>query len=154
MDYAYPCLLTPEEDAAGYVVSFPDVPEALTGAETWEESLALAEDALVVALGAYVRVQEDIPVPSAASAEHEVVTVPPHTAAKLALYTAMRRKGVSPRTLAESLGVREAKVRRLLDLNRPTRLEDLTAVLRTLGRMLVIGDREVPESAPARATVG
>lgn len=154
MDYAYPCLLEPEEDAAGYVVSFPDVPEALTGAETWEESLKLAENALVVALGAYVRAGENIPVPSRPAAEHSVVSVPPNTAAQLALYTAMRRKGVTPRSLAETLGIREARVRRLLDLNRPTRLDYLATALRTLGRRLVIGDREAPESTAARAATG
>ncbi len=130
MDYAYPCLLAPEEDETGYVVSFPDVPEALTGAETREESLTLAENALVVALGAYIRAQEDIPVPSHPSVEHELIPVPPHTAAQLDLYAAMRRKGVSLRALAESQGVREATVHRLLDLDH---LDQLAAVFRHPG---------------------
>lgn len=125
--HAYPCLLAPEEGAAGYVVSFPDVPEALTGAETWEESRTLAENALVVALAAYVRAQEDIPVPSQPSSKHELISVPPHTAAQLDLYTAMRRKGVSLRAFAKSQGVRESKVRRLLDLDH---LDQIAAVFR------------------------
>ncbi len=154
MDYAYPCLLTHDNgDASCYLVTFPDLPEALTAGATREESLSLAEDALLVALSMYVDAEEDIPRPSPASAEHHLITVPPRTAAQLALYTAMRRKGVSARSLARSLGVREAKVRRLLDLDRPSRLDYIAAVLHTLGRRLVVGDRPAPESSRARATV-
>ncbi len=154
MDYAYPCILTPEEDAPGYVVTFPDLPEAITGGATRQDSLLLAENALIAALSMYVEAREEIPAPSAPSADHVVITVRPHTAAQLALYTAMRRKGVSARSLARSLGVREAKVRRLLDLDRPSRLDYIATVLRTLGRRLVVGDRAAPESSSARATVG
>ena len=60
MRYAYPCVLTPEEDG-GFSVSFPNVPEALTCGDDRAEALAMAEDALAVALGAYVRDREDIP---------------------------------------------------------------------------------------------
>ncbi len=49
MDYAYPCLLTHDDgDASCYLVTFPNLPEALTAGATREESLLLAEDALVV----------------------------------------------------------------------------------------------------------
>ncbi len=154
MNYAYPCILTPEEDDPGYLVTFPDLPEAITGGATRQESLILAENALIVALSMYVEARQEIPVPSTPSEEHHVVTLPPNTAAQLALYTAMRREGISRRSLARSLGVRETKVRRLLDLDRPSRLDYIAAVLRTLGRHLVVGDRAAPESRRARATAG
>ena len=39
MQYVYPCNLTHDvEEGEGYVVTFPDVPEAITGARTREES--------------------------------------------------------------------------------------------------------------------
>ncbi len=154
MEYVYPCTLAPEEDASGYVVTFPDLPEAITGGATRQESLLLAENALVVALSMYVEAREEIPAPSAPSKEHILITVPPHTAAQLALYTAMRRQGVSAGSLARSLNVREAKVRRLLDLDHPSRLDYIAAVLHALGRRLVVGDRAAPESRRARATAG
>lgn len=51
MQYAYPCRLIPdrEEEGAGFVVTFSDVPAAITGARTRKESLVLAEDAFVAA---------------------------------------------------------------------------------------------------------
>ena len=55
MKYVYPCNLAPDvEEGRGFVVTFPDVPEAFTGAGTWEESLEMAEDALWGAMGGYV----------------------------------------------------------------------------------------------------
>ena len=154
MDYAYPCILTPDDDGARYVVTFPDVPDAITGGLTREESLILAEDALVVALSMYVGANEDIPTPSPPDKGQELITVPPHTAAQLALYKAMRREGKSISDLARSLGIRESKARRLLDLHRPSRLDQVLAALRSLGRTLIVGDHAAPEVAPARVAAG
>ena len=67
---------------------FPDVPGALTCGEDRAEALAMAEDALTVALAGYVQQQRDIPIPSPTKESQEIVTLPPLVAAKLALYTA------------------------------------------------------------------
>ena len=92
MRYVYPCVLTPEKNG-GYSVSFPNVPEALTCGGDRDEALAMAEDALTVALGSYMQCREDIPVPDTVAGEQEMVAVPLVVAAKLALYTAMREQG-------------------------------------------------------------
>ena len=151
MDYAYPCILTPEEEESWFIVNFPDVPEAITGAATREESLLLAEDALIVALSMYVDADQDIPAPSPLADGDDLITVPPHTAAQLALYTAMRREGKSIYDLARSLGIRESRARRLLDFNRPSRLDQVLSALRALGRTLVVRDDDAPGASPARA---
>ncbi len=83
MRYAYPCEMTPEADG-GYSVSFPNVPEALTCGDDQVEALAMAEDALAVALGAYVRAREDIPTPGPLLSGQIIVAVPSAVAAKLA----------------------------------------------------------------------
>ena len=63
MLHAYPCKLTADEEG-GFVVTFPDVPEAVTGGGNRAEALAMAEDAFAVALAGYVHEGWDIPVPS------------------------------------------------------------------------------------------
>ena len=45
MHYSYPCRI--ERDGDGWVASFPDVPEALTGGSDYEQTVELAADALV-----------------------------------------------------------------------------------------------------------
>ncbi len=54
MIYAYPCRLTPDEDDGGFVITFRDVPEAITDGRDHTEALAMAEDALATALAGYV----------------------------------------------------------------------------------------------------
>ena len=114
MQYAYPCSLTPEPEG-GLYVSFPGVTGAHTCGDDRAEALEMAEDALVVALCAYVDNDEDIPVPGAAAEGQVMVAVPPLVAAKLALYTAMRKQGISVNELADRLGLGEEAVRKVLD---------------------------------------
>ena len=77
MRYAYPCILTPdEEEGEGFVVTFPDVPEAITGGNTREEALMMAQDGLAVALGMYVKSRQEIPVPSGVAPGQVLVAVP------------------------------------------------------------------------------
>ena len=141
MQFAYPCKLTPdEEEGAGFVVTFPDVPEAVTGARTREDSLYLAEDALAVALAAYVENREEIPVPSPVADGQEVVAVPPIVAAKLALYMAMRRQRITRVALAARLGLSESAVRKLLDPDHRSHISQVEKALRAVGRYLLIHD--------------
>ena len=75
MRYVYPCVLHPEE-GGGFYVSFPDVRGALTSGKDRAEALAMAEDALVGALGAYYRLHQDIPLPSPIADGQDYVPVP------------------------------------------------------------------------------
>lgn len=96
MRYAYPCQITLHEGNE-FVVSFPDVPGALTGANDREEALELAEDALSIVLAGYVKLRRPIPVPSPVAGGQEVVAVDPVTAAKLELHSALRDQGITKR---------------------------------------------------------
>ena len=143
MLHAYPCKLTPDEEG-GFVVTFPDVPEAITGGANRAEALAMAEDALAVALAGYVHERWDIPVPSRVGDGQEIVAVPPIVAAKLALYTAMRKQRITQGDLATRLGLSESTVRRLLDPDHRSHISQVQKALRAVGRCLVVGDRAVP----------
>lgn len=96
--YVYPAIVEPDEDGQ-FIVSFRDVPEALTSGETLEEALAEAVDCLVVALDGYVdeRRPRPIPQPSRIRSGEHPIAVPPLIAAKLALHAAMRDARRAPR---------------------------------------------------------
>ena len=142
MQYAYPCnLISHEEEGEGFVITFPDVPEAITGAQTRKESLALAEDALVAALAIYVQSGEDVPTPSPVAVGQELVALPPIAAAKLALYTALRTQGITWEALADRLGLSESAVRKLLNPDHYSHISQVVKALRVVGRNLVIEDR-------------
>ena len=86
MRLAWPARLEAREGTA--LVSFPDVPEALTEGATRAEALSEAVDCLVAALGGYVNEGRTIPRPSPARGR-PLVELPAPVAAKLALYQAM-----------------------------------------------------------------
>ncbi len=142
MQYAYPCNLIPDrEEGEGFIVTFPDVPGAITGAQTREESLFLAEDALVAMLAVYVQQQREIPRPSPVADGQELVAVPPIAAAKLALYMAMREQGITGDALATRLGLSDSAIHKLLDPDCYSHISQIMRALRNVGRSLVIEDR-------------
>lgn len=60
--FDYPVMLTPQPEG-GFVVTFPDVPEAITQGEDEYESLLYAVDALETALSLYVDQRKSLPLP-------------------------------------------------------------------------------------------
>jgi antitoxin HicB len=124
-----------------FIVSFRDVPEALSSGEPLEEALSEAADCLVLALDGYVddRRSRPIPRPSRSGPGERAVAVPPLIAAKLALHDAIRDAGLTPTTLAERLDLSEPGARRLLDLGHRSRIEEVQAALANLGERIEFG---------------
>jgi antitoxin HicB len=140
MRYAYPYELIPQAKG-GFTVTFPDVPEAITQGESEEEAAAMAENALAAALSFYADNTEPLPRPSPAG-ERKLAYIPPLIAAKLALHDVMLAAGVSNVALARRLGVDEKIVRRLRDPLHKSRIDQVDAALRSLGKRIEIIARE------------
>ena len=135
--FRYPA--TVKVDTAGfYLVTFPDVPEAGTDANTRAEALREAVDALIAALGGYVHACRPIPKPSKAKPGQVMVTLPTLVTAKLALYEAMHEASFSNTELGRRLGISEGAVRRLLDLDHRSHIGQVEAGLQALGHRLVV----------------
>ena len=146
MRYAFPSDIVfdeEEKNATGreaYGVTFPDVPEAITCGWSWQEALDMAEDCLAVALGFYVRNNEDLPTPSPLSDGQVLIAVPLIAAAKLTLYTAMREQSMTHAHLAAKLDMPEKAVRNLLNPNRFSHISQIERALKAVGRSLVVED--------------
>lgn len=130
MRYAYPYVAVPEPEG-GFFISFPDIPEALTGAATATEVESVARDALVTALSFCTDAGRPIPSPSRG---HPLVEVPVLVALKLALHDAMLARGMSNVALARQMGTDEKAIRRMRDPTQATKVDSLEAALRLLGR--------------------
>ena len=63
----YPVTLTPDKEDGGFVVTFPDVPEAITQGNTLPEALANASEALAAAMDFYAESKVIPPTPSEAA---------------------------------------------------------------------------------------
>jgi antitoxin HicB len=134
--FTYAVALTPAEEG-GFIVTFPDVPGAITEGDDTEEALARAVDALETMFIGLMDSRKDLPLPSAPQ-NRPTITLPPISAAKVALYRAMREAGITKAALARRLGVPIAQLDRLLDLRRSSRMEQLDSALRSLGKALVV----------------
>src|SRR5262249_23258472 len=90
------------------------------------------------ALGMYIDDRREIPHASATKRGMRAVTLPALTEAKIALYTAMRGIGVGKSELARRLNCHLPQVDRLLDLTHGSRLDQLEAAFRVLGKQLSV----------------
>lgn len=135
MRFIYPYETEPDDDFM--VVSFPDVPEALTNYGPDEDGEFITHDCLICALRNYVEDRRPIPAPSPVR-KRAFVRLDALESAKLALAQAMLEEGVSNVALAKKLGVTEAVVRRLLDLDHRSHIGQVEKALARLGRELEI----------------
>jgi antitoxin HicB len=138
MEYRYPVRMLPDDNGT-VLVTFPDVPEAITFGENEQDALTRAAEALEAALSIYIDRNADIPKASQPKAKVSlVIGLPALTNAKISLYAAMRRAGVTRAELARQLGWQKSQVGRLLDLNHESRLDQIERALRALGKRLEI----------------
>ena len=134
MILSYPVALQPDNNGA-FMVTSPDFPELATYGEDREEALARAVDALEAAIAARMYSRKDIPPPSEGA---EWATVSAIITAKVMLYQGMREQGVGKVELARRLNWRLSRVDRVVDINHRSRLDDMDAALRVVGRRVTV----------------
>jgi antitoxin HicB len=139
---SYPATLTLDQEDGGYIVTFRDVPEAITQGDSLEEALRNAADALAVALEFHAEDRHRFPQPSEARPSEHLVTLPALVTAKLELYRRMRETGTTRVALAQMLGVDERAVRRLLAYKHRSHIGQIETALAKLGKRLEISVRD------------
>ena len=129
-----------EPDGDGILVTFPAVPEAITGGVDETEAMANALDALEVALLTYAKDGRQLPPTTSKGPGRDERAFFPSaaTSAKLAFIEAFRQSGMTRVALAAQLGKAEGEVRRMLDPYHATKLPALEAGLLALGRRLIV----------------
>ena len=135
---SYPASFLPEGNGKGLHVRFPDLPEALTGGDNLADTQAQASDCLAEAIAGRIARGDEIPPPSKVKRGQHPISVPLYLAPKLALYLAIRERGIPNTELARRLGVSETVVLRMLNPKRVTRPEKVQAALVALGKRIVI----------------
>lgn len=123
----------------GFVVTCRDLPQLATQGDDLAHALSEAADAMDEVFAAYMRAGLTFPAPTKARRGEHLVAPPAETAAKAALYVAMRAAGVSKVQLATRLGVDEKAVRRMLDPHYGSKLPRIAKAIEALERRLVIG---------------
>lgn len=131
---SYPARI--RRDGDGFMVSFPDIPEALTGAATKQRALEMAADALTTAMDFYFEDRRSVPAPSTPKRGHVMIDLPPSVAAKVLLLNEMIAQGTRPADLARRMHVLPQEVNRLTNLRHPTKIDTIAQALKALGKRL------------------
>jgi antitoxin HicB len=135
----YPVTLTPDGDTV--LVTFADVPEALTFGADEDEALMQAVDALETGLSFYVESRKPLPLPSKPTRGQRTVSPSPLEGAKFELYAAMIAQNIKKAELARRLGWHVPQVDRLFDIRHASRFDQLEAAARVLGKRMEISVR-------------
>lgn len=132
--FTYPARFTRDRRDGGYVVTFRDLPEAITQGDSVDDGLEQATGALQAAVEARIMDRLDIPSPSKAKRNERLVALPLQTALKAALFTAMKTGRVSRVELARRMRIDEKEARRMLDPHHVTKADRLERALHALGK--------------------
>lgn len=130
----YPAKFDPDD--GGFVVTFRDIPEAITQGDTIEEAREAARDALLTAMDFYFEDGRAVPAPSKAQAHEELVDLPLSAVAKILLLNEMVASKTRPADLARAMGVTRQEVTRLTDLEHTTKVDTLEQAFAALGKRL------------------
>ncbi len=135
---AYPVILTPDEEVGGFVVTFPDIPEAITQGESLDEAMEMAADALETALEFYFEANRKVPPPSRIKRGQKSVELPVSVTAKVLLLNEMIEQKVRPAELARRLHTTPQEVNRLTSIRHSSKIDGIAAAMKTLGKTLEI----------------
>jgi len=133
----YPATFIPAPEG-GFVVTFRDMPEAITQGETMNKAIAMAADALITAMDFYVEDRRPVPMPSQPEVGDQVITLPASAWVKVLLLNAAIEQKISNAELGRRLGMTPSTVQRLFDLQHTTKLDALAAALNAIGKKLTI----------------
>lgn len=134
--HGYPVKL--RKDGKFFLVTFPDIPEAITQGNSREHALEMAKDALETAMEFYFEDRRPVPLPSQPKRGQAVVELAPSMAAKVLLLNEMLRQNVRPVELAQRIGTTRQEINRLTDLKHATKIDRIDEALRALGKRLVV----------------
>ena len=134
--FDYPVTLTRDDDTV--LVTFVDVPEAITFGADEGEAMLNAVDALETGLSFYVDARKPLPAVSKPRRGQKTVRPSALECAKLGVYQAMTDQGIKKAELARRLGWHMPQVDRLFDLRHASRMDQIEAAAAALGRHIEI----------------
>jgi antitoxin HicB len=138
----YPALFEPAAEG-GFVITFPDWDWGVTQGEDESDAFDMARDALVTMIAHSIRHGKPVPSPSHPRGRKlRMIDLPASMALKTELYIAFQASGLRKTELARRLEIPKTNVDRLFDIRRHTRLDQLEAAFRALGKELLVDIRD------------
>jgi len=133
---AYPVNL--RKDGKFILVTFPDIPEAITQGDDRPHALEMAKEVLELAMEFYFEDRRPVPEPSKAKRGQAVVELSASLSAKVLLLNEMLRQKVRPAELARRIGTTPQEVNRLTNIRHTSRIDGIAGALKALGKTMEI----------------
>jgi antitoxin HicB len=130
----YPAIFIP--DQIGFVVTFRDIPEAITQGDTEAEALDMAQDALISSMDFYFEDKRRVPMPSAPEPGERMISLPLSVTSKILLLNEMLAQEVGPSELARRMNSLPQYVNRIMDLRHATKIDTIEQAMLALGKNL------------------
>ena len=134
--FDYP--VTIAKDGNHFLVTFKDIPEAITFGKTKQQALEKAIDALETGLSFYIEARKQLPKPSKPKRGQKTVRPTALECAKLGIYKVMVDQGIKKAELARRLGWHTPQVDRLFDLHHASKFDQIEAAAAVLNRHIEI----------------
>lgn len=130
----YPINLSP--DTGGFVVTFPDIPEAMTQGDSYEEALEMAKDVLESSLDFYFEDERKVPLPTKLKKGQPYIELSPSLWAKVLLLNEMLSQRIRPADLAKRLNIKPQEVTRLMNIKHSTKIDAIGQAFTAMGKTL------------------
>ena len=130
--FDYPVTLT--RDDGSVLVTFADVPEAVTFGADEDAALLQAIDALETGLSFYVDSRKPLPAASKPAIGQKSTRPSALECAKLGVYQAMTEQGIKKSELARRLGWHMPQIDRLFDHRHASKFDQIEAAANVLGK--------------------
>ncbi|MCH7381391.1 type II toxin-antitoxin system HicB family antitoxin [Acinetobacter higginsii] len=130
----YPAKFDLNPDTGCYVVSFRDLPEALTQGYSIDEARTQAIDALIDALDFYFEDERPVPLPSVLQDGEQLVELPLSVWSKVLLLNTMLEQNVNQSQLGKMLNKPRQEINRMTNLSHATKIDSIVEALKALGK--------------------
>ncbi len=125
-------------DGRFFLVTFPDLPEAITQGVSEKQALRAAREALETALDFYFEENRIVPSPSPLKRGQKFVELPVSLAAKVLLLNEMLLQKVRPAELARRLHTTPQEINRLTNVRHTSKIDGIAEAMKALGKSLQI----------------
>lgn len=131
----YPVTLTPAPKSS-YIVSFVNIPKALTQSKTVAKAIKAAKNALLTAFNFYFKNNKLIPLPSPLNSHNHFIKVPLSVASKVLLLNAFLQSKITQQKLAKQISKPKQKITRLFNLHHATKINAVQLAAKALSKKL------------------
>lgn len=132
----YPAAFEHNASTGCYIITFRDIPEALTQGYSLEEAREEAKDALITAMEFYFEDERPVPMPSKPLPGEELIELPISIWAKVLLLNRMLELNISQSELGRRLHKSRQEVQRIVNLEHNTKIDTIADAFKALGKKI------------------